>query len=151
LTSGDITLGADDYITKPFKFEILISKIKSALRRTYGEYAFKEISELRIKGLFLNQNSLTMSYKEKTIELSKNEYKLIRKFIENKDRILSREELFEELWDELTFVDDNTLTVNITRIKNKFLELGITDIIKNKRRVGYIFNDTAIDDGEGHE
>jgi len=146
-----IELGADDYITKPFKFEILISKIKSALRRTYGEYSFKEISELRIKGLFLNQNSLTMSYKEKTIELSKNEYKLIRKFIENKDRILSREELFEELWDELTFVDDNTLTVNITRIKNKFLELGITDIIKNKRKVGYIFNDTAIDDGEGHE
>lgn len=145
-----IELGADDYITKPFKFEILLSKIKSALRRTYGEYSLKESTELRIKGLCLDENSFKMSYKGKSVELSKNEYKLVKKIIENKNRIIEREELFSELWDDLTFVDDNTLTVNISRIKNKFLELGISDIIKNKRRVGYMFNYAAID-GENDE
>jgi DNA-binding response OmpR family regulator len=145
-----IELGADNYITKPLKFEILLAKIKAALRRTYGEYAVKEQKDLRVKGLSINENSLKMDYMGNTIELSKNEYILIRKFIENKDRIISREELFEELWDDSCFVDDNTLTVNITRIKNKFLELGVRDIIKTKRKVGYIF-DYAVLEGEGND
>lgn len=145
-----IELGADDYITKPFKLEILMAKVKAALRRAYGEYSLKESNELRINGLYLDENSFKMSYKNKSIELSKNEYKLVKKFIENKDKIISRDELFEELWDDFTFVDDNTLTVNITRIKNKFMELGVKDIIKTKRRVGYLFNYSVLD-GDGNE
>ncbi|MDP4143340.1 MAG: response regulator transcription factor [Bacillota bacterium] len=148
-----IELGADDYITKPFKFEILLAKIKAALRRAYGEYSAKE-DILKVNKLILDENSFKMSYGEKCVELSKNEYKLVKKFIENKDRFISREELFKELWDYSTFVDDNTLTVNVTRIKNKFLELGLRDIIKTKRGVGYIFNYAVIevegDKGNAH-
>lgn len=114
-----IELGADDYITKPFTFEILQSKVKATLRRVYGEYAKEESDELRIEGLKLKLPTLTMSYRQDRVELSKNEAKLMKKFIENKQKYLSREELIEEVWDDFTFVDDNTLTVNITRIKQK--------------------------------
>jgi DNA-binding response OmpR family regulator len=148
--SGDIDqvmaieLGADDYLIKPFAFEVLLAKVKAALRRTYGEYANRE-QRLSVGGLVLDENSLNMSYQEKIVELSKNEYKLIKKFIENKDRIITREELFEEIWDDASFVDDNTLTVNISRIKNKFLQLGIKDGIKTKRGVGYLFHYQVIE------
>jgi DNA-binding response OmpR family regulator len=145
-----IELGADDYITKPLKLEVLLAKVKAAFRRVYGEYSSKDNKELLIGELRLNTNNFNMAYKKKAVELSKNEYKIIKKFIENKDRIISREELFEEIWDDLTFVDDNTLTVNITRVKARFMELGINDIIKNKRGIGYIFNYSKLE-GEGNE
>lgn len=134
-----IELGADDYMTKPFTFDILLAKVKAAIRRTYGAYSVKN-SILSVGNLILYENSFKMCFKEKMVELSKNEYKLVKNFIENKDRIITREELFEQLWDDVSFVDDNTLTVNISRIKNKFLQLGINGIISTKRGVGYIFN-----------
>lgn len=145
-----IELGADDYITKPLKLEVLLAKVKAAFRRVYGEYSSKDNKELLIGELRLDTNNFNMAYKKKAVELSKNEYKIIKKLIENKDRIISREELFEEIWDDLTFVDDNTLTVNITRVKARFMELGINDIIKNKRGIGYIFNYSKLE-GEGNE
>jgi len=140
-----IELGADDYITKPFKLEILLSKVKAALRRSYGEYSIKGSNELRINKFNLDESSFKMNYKESSVELSKNEYKLVKKFLENKDKIITREELLEVLWDDTSFVDDNSLTVNITRIKNKFIELGIEDAVKTKRGVGYVLNSSAIE------
>lgn len=142
-----IDLGADDYVTKPFKLEILHSKIKAVLRRTYGEYASsnKETEKL---DLYLNEKEFTVNFKGKTIELSKNEFKLINKFLLNPGKVIKRGELFQELWDDETFVDENTLTVNITRTKNIFKELGIKDIIKTKRGVGYIFDDSVLKEGE---
>ena len=146
-----IELGADDYITKPFKLEILLSKVKAALRRSYGEYSAKGSNELGINKFNLDESSFKMSYKESSVELSKNEYKLVKKLIENKDKIVTREELLEVLWDDSSFVDDNSLTVNITRIKNKFLELGIEDVVKTKRGVGYFLNSASIEEGDCDE
>ena len=134
-----IELGADDYLTKPFTFEILLVKVKAALRRAYGEYS-SNTSHLTVHQLTLYEDSFRMSFNGKIVELSKNEYKLVKYFIENKERIMTREELIEQLWDDIAFVDDNTLTVNISRIKNKFQQLGIIGIIQTKRSVGYIFN-----------
>ena len=141
-----IELGADDYVTKPFSSEVLLVKVKSALRRTYGEYSKNETGSLKVKSLSLNENSFKIFYKADSIELSKNEFKLIKKLIENKDKIVKREDLLEELWDDSSFVDDNTLTVNVTRIKSKFNELGINDIIKTKRGAGYYFDSSALYD-----
>ncbi|MHC1684402.1 MAG: response regulator transcription factor [Clostridiaceae bacterium] len=135
-----IEIGADDYITKPFKLDILNSKVKAVLRRVYGEYSNMHKGKLVVKDIVLSEEDFKLSYKGQTVELSKNELKLIKKFFLNSGKIIRRAELFEELWDEENFVDDNTLTVNITRIKNIFKEFGITDAIKTKRGVGYIFN-----------
>jgi len=145
-----IELGADDYITKPFKLEILLSKVKAALRRSFGEYSFKGNNELRINKFTLDESSFKMCYKQNSVELSKNEYKLVKKFIENKDKIVTREELLEVIWDDSSFVDDNSLTVNVTRIKNKFMEIGIENVVKTKRGIGYLFNSAAIE-GEDHD
>lgn len=138
-----VDLGADDYVTKPFKLELLHSRIKAVLRRTYGEYASnnKYIEE---KVLYLNEKDFTINFKDRAIELTKNEFKLINKFLLSPGKIIKRGELFLELWDEDTFIDENTLTVNITRIKNIFKTIGIKDIIKTKRGVGYIFDDIVL-------
>lgn len=138
-----VDLGADDYITKPFKLDILNSKIKAILRRSYGEYA--EIkTESNINGLILDSHNYQIIYKEKSFELSKNELKLLKKFFDNAGEILSRAILFEELWDEGNFIDENTLTVNITRIRNILKELGLVEVIKTKRGVGYMLDVAAI-------
>lgn len=130
-----IELGADDYITKPFTFEMLHTKMKATIRRVYGEYATK--SNTSIGPLSLDGESISLSFHGKTLELSKNEYKLLKKLGEQHDKYVPREELIEEVWDSVTFVDDNTLTVNIRRIKDKLAELGLHQAITSKRGVGY--------------
>lgn len=139
-----IELGADDYVVKPFCIELLVAKVKSALRRAYGEYSILEDKAFEVNGIKLDENSFKIQYKQKIIELSKNEFKLIKKFIENADKVMSREELLKELWDDLSFVDDNTLTVNVTRVKNRLIELGIDDVIKTKRGLGYVFDTSKL-------
>jgi len=139
-----IELGADDYVTKPFSSELLLAKVKSALRRAYGEYTINKDQQLSVKGLVLNPDSFKMSYKGLELELSKNEFKLLKKLLENGGKIVSRENLLVELWDDSSFVDDNTLTVNVTRVKQKCEELGIRSAIKTKRGVGYSFNPEAL-------
>lgn len=138
-----VDLGADDYITKPFKLDILNSKIKAILRRSYGEYA-EEKTTANINGVILDSHNYQIIYKEKSFELSKNELKLLKKFFDNPGEILSRATLFEELWDEGNFIDENTLTVNITRIRNVLKELGLLEVIKTKRGVGYMLDVAAI-------
>lgn len=134
-----IEIGADDYIAKPFTFDILLSKVKAAIRRVYGEYATKDQIHTKIGELSIDANMLTLTFRERKIDLTKNEFKLLKKLVENNDTFVSREELIEEVWDSLTFVEDNTLTVNITRIKNILVQLGFADAIKSKRGVGYMF------------
>jgi DNA-binding response OmpR family regulator len=134
-----IELGADDYIIKPMNLELLMVKVKATLRRAYGEYSINSSIEESIE-LKLDEANFQLKYHEKSTNLSKNEYKLAKLFIENKDRIISREEIFEALWDTQDFVDENTLTVNITRLRNRLAELGIDNIIKTKRGVGYILD-----------
>lgn len=146
-----IELGADDYIIKPFSTELLLAKIKAALRRSYGEYAEPDDRSqcLCVKGITLDESSFRLQYNGDSCDLSKNEFKLVKKFLENRDKILSREELLAELWDDSSFVDDNTLTVNVTRVKNKLANLGIQAAIRTKRGSGYFF-DTASMEEEAH-
>lgn len=134
-----IELGADDYITKPFTFEMLQSKVKATMRRVYGEYAAKETGSFRVGELCIDAKTLTLAFHEKKVELSKNEFKLMKKLMDHHNAFISREELIEEVWDSVTFVDDNTLTVNMTRIKAKLSELGLDHSIKSRRGAGYMF------------
>lgn len=135
-----LELGADDYITKPFIMDVLIAKIKSLLRRIENEYYNKEIvKENNIPNLYLDEDNLTLCFNEKRIELTKNEFKIV-KILLNNNRIVKREELLSELWEDSIFVDDNTLTVNVTRVKNRLKDLGLNDVIKTKRGVGYKFD-----------
>lgn len=133
-----IELGADDFITKPFTFDMLQSKVKATIRRVYGEYAMKDERNICVGPLCLEEKTLSLKYQGLKVELSKNVFKLMKKLIENENSFVSREELIEEVWDSVTFVDDNTLTVNMTRIKQTLSEIGLKDLIKSKRGVGYM-------------
>lgn len=131
-------LGADDYICKPFSVGILLAKINAVLRRL-EEY--KEISlDISFGDFSLIDSSMKLKYKDEVIELTKNEYRLLKIFLNNIGKIITREELLEALWDDTSFVDDNTLTVNMTRVKKKLSDIGLDNIIVTKRGVGYVFN-----------
>lgn len=136
-------LGADDYVVKPFSIELLAAKVRAVIRRVYGEYSVIDSSNIQVCGISIDERNFKIQYRQKIIELSKNEFKLIKKFLEKKDTIISREELLAELWDEFNFIDDNTLTVNVTRAKNRLSELGIEGVIKTKRGSGYIFDTSS--------
>ncbi|MBK1811495.1 response regulator transcription factor [Clostridium sp. YIM B02505] len=142
-----IEMGADDYIVKPFSFELLLVKIQAAFRRMM-DYSQDKRVLIASDGLILNKNNFEISFKDKTAELSKKEFQLLSKLIEKENSVVSREELLEELWDESFFVDDHTLTVNVTRVKNKLAFLGINDVIKNKRGFGYIYSGSIKDEKE---
>ena len=139
-----IELGADDYIAKPLSLQLLMIKIKACLRRSLGEYAENKKDITGVNGLLLDERNFKLIYKEEELELSKNEFKLLKELIEKKDNIVKREELLEILWDDSIFVDDNTLTVNVTRVKNKLKDIGLEDVIKTKRGIGYIFDSSAV-------
>lgn len=132
-----LEIGADDYITKPFSFELLLAKVQASIRRVYGEYSEDSLQVFEVNGITLDKNTFKMSYGNRSIDLTKNELKLISKLLKSVDKVVTREELLEELWDESSFVDDNTLTVNVTRVKNKLNEIGIENVVKNKRGIGY--------------
>jgi DNA-binding response OmpR family regulator len=137
-------LGGDEYIVKPYNIQVLIAKVNALIRRLYGDYSEHESKkDIVLHGITLDSNNFKVTYGEKTEELSKNEYKLLKKFLQNSNQVLSREELLEEIWDESSFVDDNTLTVNVSRVKMKLENLGIEQVIKTKRGAGYLF-DTEI-------
>ncbi|OKP77581.1 DNA-binding response regulator [Paenibacillus helianthi] len=133
-------LGADDFIVKPLNIQVLLAKIMAILRRNYGEYAAKPEPEKEPLPIHLDDRNFSISCNGMVEELSKNEYKLLKKLMDKQDTIVSREELLEELWDDVHFVVDNTLTVNVTRVKSKLANLGFQDVIKVKRGVGYIFD-----------
>ncbi|MBW9170501.1 response regulator transcription factor [Clostridium estertheticum] len=130
-------LGADDYITKPFGMGILLAKVNAVLRRTNNVITTEDFN---ICGLTLNSDSMRLVFEENIVDLSKNEYKLLKLFMSNCGKVITREELLETLWDDTDFIDDNTLTVNITRVKKKLKDLEVENSIVTKRGVGYVFN-----------
>lgn len=134
-------LGADDYVTKPFVIGILLAKINALLRRV-SEYKddSSDANAIDENGLNLIHESMKLKYKGEIIELTKNEYRILNILLQNKNKVITREEILEALWDDTTFVDDNTLTVNMTRVKKRLSDLGINNCIITKRGVGYIFN-----------
>lgn len=138
-----IESGADDYITKPFYYEVVMAKIKSQLRRSYGKYA--SISKERIvelEGLTLYPERLELCFKEKNILLSKKEAILLEILIKKYPRVANREVLLEKLWDDQHFVEDNTLNVNVTRLRKRLQELNILEAIETIRGAGYKLNIT---------
>ena len=131
-----ITLGGDDFITKPYNTQILLARINSLIKRAYPNDSNLDI--IQYNGLKLNILTSTIEYNENSEELTKNELKILYYLLINKGKIISRVEIMEYLWDSSMFVNDNTLTVNITRIRNKIEEIGLKDFIKTKRGQGYI-------------
>lgn len=130
--------GADDYITKPFDYGIMMAKIRSQLRRAYGEYAARaEESMIEAAGLRLYPERLELMYNDRSIPLTRKECDIIGSLIERHPRVASREALLEKLWDDQNFVDENTLNVNITRVRKKFQELGLEDAVETVRGIGY--------------
>lgn len=132
-----LELGADDYLLKPFEKEILLTKVKAILRRTYGELSGENIHSLSLGGLSLDEASFKASYNNNFVLLSRNEFKILKRLIEAKGRVVTRELLFEDIWDDKEFVDENTLTVNVTRVKAKLEELGLRNVVKTRRGLGY--------------
>lgn len=131
-----MNMGADDYITKPFQVDILVAKINALLRRSYNYVEGGET--LSHNGITLNMDNSSMAINGQVINLSKNEYRLLFILMKQHGKILSREKLLRALWDDERFVDDNTLTVNINRLRRKIQQAGIDEYIQTKVGQGYI-------------
>lgn len=129
-------MGGDDFIAKPFDQMVMTAKIQAVLRRTYdynGKPAF-----LEHRGAILNMADASLSYRGEKIDLTKNEYRILQTLLENKGKIISRERLMEKLWETDSFVDGNTLSVNVNRLRKKLEKAGLTDFITTKVGMGYL-------------
>lgn len=131
-----MNMGADDFIAKPFDGSVLIAKIQALLRRTY-DFA-PSVPVLEHKGAMLNTGDGSFLYKNEKIPLSKNEYRILLTLMKNKGKTVSRERLMEQLWETDSFVDENTLSVNVSRLRKRLEAAGLEGFITTKFSVGYI-------------
>lgn len=131
-----MNLGADDFVSKPFDMNVLTAKVRALLRRTYDFGA--SVPLLEHKGAILNTGDGSLSVNGEKVSLSKNEYSILLCLMENKGKIVSREKLMERLWQTDQFIDENTLTVNVNRLRKKLDAAGLADFIETKFGVGYI-------------
>ena len=135
--------GADDYITKPFSSELVVAKIRSHLRRAYGDYAAHgEEHVIEVAGLMLYAERLQLALGDRTTKMNKKEAQLLECLLQRVERVVSRERLLEVLWDEATFVEENTLNVYVTRARKKLQEVGIADALETVRGAGYCLHIT---------
>ncbi|MEG0240083.1 response regulator transcription factor [Anaerorhabdus sp.] len=130
-----MNMGGDDFIAKPFDLNVLTAKIQAMLRRTYDFSTNTSIID--VHGVTLNLNDTTLMYKEQKIDLTKNEFRIMSTLMENKDKYVSRDEMMQALWDTDEFIDDNTLTVNVARLRKKLEEAGLEEFILTKKGIGY--------------
>ena len=130
-----INYGADHYITKPFNIQILLAKIASLLRRSNTQ-SYQDI--ISTEEFVLNISKSTIEKNNKEIELTRNELRILKYLLEHRDKIIAREEIMDFLWENNSFIDDNTLTVNITRLRNKLEELNLKHLLETRRGQGYI-------------
>lgn len=131
-----INMGADDFIAKPFDLNVLLAKIQAILRRTYDFAA--PAPALEHRGAVLNTADASLTYQGQRIELTKNDYRILQTLLERKGSVVSRETLMEKLWETDSFVDENTLTVNIARLRRKLEAAGLPDYITTKKGLGYL-------------
>ena len=131
-----MNMGADDFVAKPFDQGVLIAKIQAMLRRTYDFSESVPIIEHR--GAMLNTGDNTVTIGDEKIDLSKNEYRILLILMENKGKVVSREKIMEKLWESESFVDENTLSVNVNRLRKRLAAAGLEDFIQTKFGVGYI-------------
>lgn len=130
-----MNMGADDFIPKPFDLEVLTAKVQALLRRSY-DFAGSS-SMLEHKGMLLNLSDATLLYQEQKVELTKNELKILQTLIENKTQVVTREMLMTRLWESDMYVDENTLSVNVNRLRKKLTSIGLEDSILTKKGIGY--------------
>ncbi|QXE21083.1 response regulator transcription factor [Clostridium sp. 001] len=131
-------MGGDDYVTKPFSINILLTKVNALLRRTYSYFNDLESDVITHKGLILNLKDDTVMYDGNNIQLTRNEFKILHILMKNKGTIVSRDRIIRELWQDESFVDDNTLTVNIARLRKKLKNIGLPNYIETQKSMGYI-------------
>lgn len=133
-----INMGGDDFIAKPFDLTVLSAKIQALLRRTYSFGTAANV--LEHKGANLNLNDTTLTYQDTRLELTKNEFKIMQILMENSQKVVSRDNIMMRLWESDSFIDDNTLTVNMTRLRKKLEEIGLMNYIVTKKGLGYMVN-----------
>lgn len=131
-----INMGGDDFIPKPFELDVAVAKIQALLRRTYSFGG--QVNVIEHGGAVLNLGDASLSCGNRKIELSKNEFKILQLLLENKGKTVSRDVIMKRLWESDSFIDDNTLTVNMTRLRKRLLELGLQDFIHTKKGLGYL-------------
>ena len=130
-----VNMGADDFIAKPFNLDVLTVKVQAMLRRTYDFSGEGEV--LSHQGVFLYPAEATVSYGEDKLELTKNKLRILQTLMEHKAQVVSRELLMEKLWESDSFVDENTLSVNVNRLRKKLDGIGLENFIITKKGIGY--------------
>ena len=130
-----MNMGGDDFVAKPFDYEVLLAKIQALLRRTYS---FGTVEQKDKGELYLNTANCTLVYRGASVDLTKNEYRILSVFMDNKGKIVSREKLMDTLWESDCYIDDNTLTVNINRLRKKLSNIGLSSLIITKKGLGYL-------------
>lgn len=131
-----INMGGDDFITKPFDLNVVTAKVQALLRRTYSFVENTNIIEHN--GGILNVSDQSFTYDGNSVELTKNEYRILACLMESVGSVVNRDKIMERLWEDESFVDDNTLTVNVTRLRKKLEDAGLKDYITTKKGTGYI-------------
>lgn len=131
-----MNMGGDDFIAKPFDLNVLTAKVGALIRRAYS---FRDqVNMIEHNGVVLNLGDTTMTYRDQKIDLTRNDYKILQLLMENIGRVVSREDIMQRLWESDDFIDDNTLTVNIARLRKKLAESGLEDFITTKKGLGYM-------------
>ncbi len=131
-----MNMGGDDFIAKPFDLSVMVAKVQAILRRSY-DFA-ENIGVITHKGAVLNTADATLKFNGEKIDLTKNEYRIMETLLENKGKVVSRERLMNKLWETDSYVDENTLSVNIARLRKKLEQSGLHDFITTKVGMGYI-------------
>lgn len=131
-----INLGADDFIAKPFTMEVMTAKVQALLRRTYDFTT--ERNTISCRGVLLQLDDGKTEFEGKSCDLTKNEFRILKLLMEQQGCIVSRDTIMRKLWEDESFIDDNTLTVNMTRMRRKLEELGCHDLIRTKKGMGYL-------------
>lgn len=135
-----VNMGGDDFVAKPFDLNVLQAKIQAMLRRTY-DFA-GENNLIEHKGMIFDSGKGMITYEGVQVELTKNEMGILKMLLEQKGRIVTRDKLMERLWESDSFIDDNTLTVNVARLRKKLEEVGIEDMIKTRKGIGYAVDES---------
>ncbi|UWG95389.1 response regulator transcription factor [Dehalobacter sp. DCM] len=131
-----MNMGGDDFIAKPFDLNVLTAKLQALLRRTYDFSGQSHL--LAHRGAVLNLNDATLTYSGEKVDLTKNDYKILQVLMENKSNTVSRDTIMLRLWETDSYVDENTLTVNMTRLRKKLEAVGLIDFIQTKKGIGYL-------------
>lgn len=130
-------MGADDFVQKPFNMDVLLAKVQAILRRTY-DYVEESLDVTRFNGTVIDYARSEIMYEGQLVSLTKNELFILRILVEKSDQIVSRDDLMRKLWDDERFVNDNTLSVNVNRLRAKLEDIGLQDVILTKKGLGYM-------------